>query len=54
MKIRFRSIRHQIKLKYYNFRGEFSEMGVFERIIYLYEIPVDLIRNLTIPPTDDE
>ena len=29
-------------------------MGILDRITYLYEIPVDFIREMTIPPADDE
>jgi len=29
-------------------------MGIMDRLTYIYEIPVDLIRDITIPPPDDE
>jgi len=29
-------------------------MGIMDRITYIYEIPVDFIREITIPPANDE
>lgn len=54
MRIRFKYLRHEIKQKYYDFKGEFREMGIMDRITYIYEIPVDFIREITIPPANDE
>lgn len=54
MRIRFQNLRHEIKQKYYDFRGEFRDMGIMDRLTYIYEIPVDFIRDITIPPPGDE
>lgn len=29
-------------------------MGIMDKLTYIYEIPVDFIRDITIPPPDDE
>jgi len=29
-------------------------MGIMDRLTYIYEIPVDFIRDITIPPPGDE
>ncbi|EAS00353.2 sodium calcium exchanger protein (macronuclear) [Tetrahymena thermophila SB210] len=54
MRYKFRSLKHVMKQKYYSFKDELHEMSIIQKIIYFYEIPVNFIRDLTIPPGDDD
>ncbi|KAL4435980.1 hypothetical protein ABPG74_022215 [Tetrahymena malaccensis] len=39
--------------KYENLQEKFCEMGLHEKLIFLIEIPIDIIRYLVIPPADE-
>ncbi|KAL4455001.1 hypothetical protein ABPG74_006383 [Tetrahymena malaccensis] len=54
MRYKFRSLKHVMKQKYYSFKDELHEMSIIQKIQYFYEIPVDFIRDVTIPPGDDD
>ncbi|KAL4503332.1 hypothetical protein ABPG72_000938 [Tetrahymena utriculariae] len=54
MRYKFRSLKHVMKQKYYSFKDELHEMSIIQKIKYFYEIPVNFIRDLTIPPGDDD
>ena len=46
-------MRHDVKHKLLSARDNWGEMEFADRITYLWEIPIDFLRDLTIPCTDE-
>ena len=50
----FVTTKNKIKSKFLKTKEEWSKMDLIEKLTFLWEIPANFIRDITIPPSDKE